>query len=131
MDNILFLAIFFTVIIYLTIHIISSYKIITLNLIDNHLKIDKLNDANFLFKVSLISIGILFLLFISFYMPQNFSLYTNISIHMLVYFVGIVIIYVLSTKSAKELFYMNILINVVNVWMFSFPILILLLANYV
>ena len=131
MDNILFLAIFFTVIIYLTIHIISSYKIITLNLIDNNLKIDKLNDANFLFKVSLISIGILFLLFISFYMPQNFSLYTNISIHMLVYFVGIVIIYVLSTKSAKELFYMNILINVVNVWMFSFPILILLLANYV
>lgn len=131
MDNILFLAIFFTVIIYLTIHIISSYKIITLNLIDNNLKIDKLNDANFLFKVSLISIGILFLLFTSFYMPQNFSLHTNISIHMLAYFVGVVVIYVLSTKSAKELFYMNILINVVNVWMFSFPILILLLANYV
>lgn len=129
MDNLLFLSVFFTVVIYLTIHIITTYKIISLNLIENHLRVDKLNDANFLFKISLFSIGILFLMFVSFYMPQNFSLYINISIYMLIYFIGVVLIYILSIKSAKDLLYMNILINTVNVGMFSFPVLIVLLAN--
>lgn len=129
MDNLLFLSVFFTVIMYLTIHIITSYKIISLNLTENHLRVDKLNDANFLFKISLFSIGILFLMFVSFYMPQNFSLYINISIYMLIYFIGVVLIYILSIKSAKDLLYMNILINTVNVGMFSFPVLIVLLAN--
>lgn len=129
MDNLLFLSVFFTVIMYLTIHIITSYKIISLNLTENHLRVDKLNDANFLFKISLFSIGILFLMFVSFYMPQNFSLYINISIYMLIYFIGVVLIYILSIKSAKDLLYMNILINTVNIGMFSFPVLIVLLAN--
>ena len=129
MDNLLFLSVFFTVIMYLTIHIITSYKIISLNLTENHLRVDKLNDVNFLFKISLFSIGILFLMFVSFYMPQNFSLYINISIYMLIYFIGVVLIYILSIKSAKDLLYMNILINTVNVGMFSFPVLIVLLAN--
>ena len=115
MDNLLFLSVFFTVIMYLTIHIITSYKIISLNLTENHLRVDKLNDANFLFKISLFSIGILFLMFVSFYMPQNFSLYINISIYMLIYFIGVVLIYILSIKSAKDLLYMNILINTVNI----------------
>lgn len=129
MDNLLFLSVFFTVIMYLTIHIITSCKIISLNLTENHLRVDKLNDVNFLFKISLFSIGILFLMFVSFYMPQNFSLYINISIYMLIYFIGVVLIYILSIKSAKDLLYMNILINTVNVGMFSFPVLIVLLAN--
>ena len=129
MDNLLFLSVFFTVIMYLTIHIITSYKIISLNLTENHLRVDKLNDVNFLFKISLFSIGILFLMFVSFYMPQNFSLYINISIYMLIYFIGVVLIYILSIKSAKDLLYMNILINTVNIGMFSFPVLIVLLAN--
>lgn len=129
MDNLLFLSVFFTVVIYLTIHIITTYKIISLNLIENHLRVDKLNDANFLFKISLFSIGILFLMFVSFYMPQNFSLYINISIYMLIYFIGVVLIYILSIKSAKDLLYMNILINTINLGMFSFPVLIVLLAN--
>lgn len=129
MNNLLFLSVFFMVIIYLSIHLMSSYKIMELRLMNNDLKLDELDDANFLFKISLFSIGILFLMFISFCIPQSFSLYINISVHMLAYFLAIITIYILSTKSAKDLFYMNILINVVNVWMFSFPILIIFLAN--
>lgn len=129
MSNLLFLAIFFTVLIYLTIHIISSYKIIRLNLMNNCLETSALNDANFSFKVSLFSIGILFGIFTSFYIPKSFSLYINISVCMLVYVLGLVFIYTISNKTAKELFYMNLLINIVNVTMFLFPILIILIAN--
>lgn len=129
MNNLLFLAIFFTVLIYLTIHIISSYKIIRLNLMDNYLETNALNDANFSFKVSLFSICILFGIFTSFYIPKSFSLYINVSVCMLVYMLGLVFIYTISNKTAKELFYMNLLINMVNVTMFLFPILIILIAN--
>lgn len=129
MDKLLFLVIFFTVVIYLTIHIVSFYKILKVDLVDNHLRTDKLSDANYWFKISLFSIGVFFLVFLNFYIPQNFSSYIDVSIYMLIYFVGIFIMYSLSTKSAKELFYMNILVTIVNIRMFSLPILMLLLAN--
>lgn len=131
MDKLLFLAIFFTVVIYLTIHIVSFYQILKVDLADNHLRADKLSDANYWFKISLFSIGVFFLVFLNFYIPQNFSSYIDVSIYMLIYFVGIFIMYSLSTKSAKELFYMNILVTIVNIRMFSLPILMLLLANSV
>lgn len=129
MNVLLFLAVFFTVLIYLTIHIISSYKIIRLNLMDSYLDTNALNNVNFSFKVSLFSIGLLFGMFTFFYMPQNFSLYTNISVCMLVYFLGLVFIYSISNKTAKELLYMNVLINMVNVTMFLIPVVIILIAH--
>lgn len=131
MDVILFITIFFTVLIYLAIQVIASYKIIRLNSMGNNLVKEGLDEASFLLKVSIFSVGILFLIFTVFYIPRSFSDYQNIIIQMLIYFVGLFVVYELSSKTIKDLFNINILMNIVNCIMFSLPVFILLLTSVI
>ena len=131
MDVILFITIFFTVLIYLAIQVIASYKIIRLNSMGNNLVKEGLDEANFLLKVSIFSVGILFLIFAVFYIPRSFSDYQNIIIQMLIDFVGLFVVYELSSKTIKDLFNINILMNIVNCIMFSLPVFILLLTSVI
>lgn len=129
MSTLLFLSIFFTVLIYYAFQIYVSKKIIELNLRLNNLRIDEVKDVDFLFRVSIFSMGVLFALFLMFFIPKNFSLYCSIGIHMLTCFIGLFVIYNVSCRTMKDMFNINILMVSINFVLAIIPILILLVAN--
>lgn len=128
MNKLLFLSIFFAIIIYLTIHILVSYQMVKLNLLENELDIGKRNKANFLFQVNVLSTGIFLLIFLVFFIPKNYSLCNLVMLKIAMYLTGLIAMYSISTKREKELLYMNMVISSVNGYLFSIPILLMILT---
>lgn len=128
MNKLLFLSIFFAIIIYLTIHIVISYQMAKLNLLEHKLDIDKLNKANFLFQINILSTGIFLLIFLIFFIPKSYSFYNLVMVKVAMYITGLIVMYAISTKREKELLYMNMIISSVNGYLFSIPILLIILT---
>ena len=128
MNSLTFISVLMVVMIYLCIHIFTTYRIVYLNAEGNILDKSKLKDVDFLFRVSLISIGILFSIFSMFFIPKTFSLYNEVVIQMIIYFIGVSWLYEFSTKSIKDLFNINLMVVATNFIMILIPQIILFIA---
>lgn len=128
MNSLTFVLVSAVVMIYLCINIFTTYKIVCLNSERNLLSVKSLNNIDFLFRISLISMSILFLVFSMFFIPKTFSLYNEVVIQMVVYIVGISLLYELSSKSLKDLFNINLIVVTTNFMMILIPQIILFIA---
>lgn len=128
MNSLTFMSVLMIVMIYLCVHIFTTYRIVCLNAEGKLLDRGKLKDVDFLFRVNLVSMGILFLMFSMFFIPRTFSLYNEVVIQMITYLVGVSFLYEFSTKSIKDLFNINLIVITTNFIAILIPQIILFVA---
>lgn len=130
MNYLTFALVFILMLIYLSLQIYNVYKVVALNMEVNPLRKEGLKETDFIFRLSVLSVGVLFSIFITFFIPKTSFLYSRIAFVMIIYFLGLAVLYNLSSKNNKDLFNLTVMMLPINAIIVVVPFIILFIANY-